>query len=990
MPTLLHASPTLVRRLVLALTLVVGSGMLGAAAADAQTATRTATPVPTVTATPALVRVAVSPRAAKRQVGQFQSFSVTAHFSDGSTKNFTQKVIYHSDDLAVAFPPNIDMNRGRVEAVGVGSAVISVTEPGTGINSNTSDESALFEVVEAPTPTPTSTAPTPTRTVTPQPTATATPILVTLQISPLQPKRNVGQTQNFSVKGIYSNGDEKNLTQLATYVSSNPSVAQCPNDTTTNKGTVHAVGPGVAIISATYNGVSTTNTGGNAEFTVVIQPTPTVTRTGSTPSPTFTPSPTASATPVLVSIKLAPETTSKGLGTFQNFSVSGTMSDFTTRNLTQRVIYHSSNESVASAPNDPSFKSRVFAVGVGTAVISAVDTDTGISSAASGGNATFDVFEAPTPTPKTTSVTPTRTRTPVPTATSTPVLIGLVISPTTVKKQVGQSQNFIVNGTYSNGEEKNVTQKVDYFSSNPSVAEAKNDPLLGKSKVFALKIGVAVITAKDPATGISTVLDESATFTVVVAPTPLPTRTGPTPTGLTPTRTPTAKASPSPTATPKLTAITLNPSEASKKIGSTQNFAAQGLFSDGIPRNVTNRVRYVSSDPTIAEAPNDPNNKSRIVPLKVGTVTISAIDDATGVTSSDSGGDATFTVLEGSGSPGPRATATPGLPDQTGGNATTACQRDVRRAARTYVAKKLKALEKCAGAASACIQKKPGDPGCLAKVRVRCATVLGKLADDEARLIAAVTKRCAGLSASDVLGEDGLAYGDIANSCAVRFGRTLSDLTSVAQCLAAQHSCRAETLFALERPRAGELLELVQALPDAGSCREDFGGSGLGLGDPKGAGKTLERCVQSLVKGGEAFARNRLASIGRCIDAVFVCVQSADSNPGCLAKADQKCAREFAKVQREVGKLTVTTGKKCNGLAFDILASATGAHLDAVIPTCPAYGIPSVASVADYVACLVRQHECAVADLVRFESPRAEAMLDLVGRSLADGICPAQ
>ncbi len=274
-------------------------------------------------------------------------------------------------------------------------------------------------------------------------------------------------------------------------------------------------------------------------------------------------------------------------------------------------------------------------------------------------------------------------------------------------------------------------------------------------------------------------------------------------------------------------------------------------------------------------------------------------------------------------------------------------------------------------------------------MRTRCATILGKLADAEAKLIAAVIKRCAGLSSSEVLGDDGLAYGDLANSCAVRFGRTLSDLTSVAQCLAAQHSCRAETLFARERPRAGELLRLAQAAPDAGACREDFGGSGLGVGDPKGLGKALERCVQALVHGGEKLASTRLASIGRCIDGVFVCVEAADGDAACLAKATQKCEREFARVQREVGKLTVATGKRCNGIDFSVLSGPVGANLDAVTPACASYDIPTVSTLADYVACLVRQHECDVADLVRFESPRAEAMLERVGRALVDGTCPA-
>jgi hypothetical protein len=210
----------------------------------------------------------------------------------------------------------------------------------------------------------------------------------------------------------------------------------------------------------------------------------------------------------------------------------------------------------------------------------------------------------------------------------------------------------------------------------------------------------------------------------------------------------------------------------------------------------------------------------------------------------------------------------------------------------------------------------------------------------------------------------------------------------VAHGLAAQHSCRAEALFTLERPRAGELLRLIEATPDAGACREDFGGGGLGVGDPKGVGKTLERCVQAIVRGGAALARTRLGALGRCIDGVFVCVEAESGDPVCLAKATQKCDRELTRVQREVAKLTVATGKRCNPLDFDVLRGPAGAYLDAVTPDCPAYGIPTVTSVADYVACLVRQHECEIADLLRFESPRAEAMLEHVGRTLVDGTCP--
>ena len=53
------------------------------------------------------------------------------------------------------------------------------------------------------------------------------------------------------------------------------------------------------------------------------------------------------------------------------------------------------------------------------------------------------------------------------------------------------------------GEEINLTQEVEYTSSNPSVLEAKNTPG-DRSRIVALKPGVATISARDPATGVVT------------------------------------------------------------------------------------------------------------------------------------------------------------------------------------------------------------------------------------------------------------------------------------------------------------------------------------------------------------------------------------------------------------------------------------------------------------------------------------------------------
>lgn len=968
------------RRLAVALTLVVGTLVATAADVAAQT--------PTPTPQPQLVRVEVGPKAVTRKVGEFASFTVTGFFSDGSDKNYTQKVVYHSSNLAAAFPPNMEGNRGRVDAVGIGSSTISVTDPVTGINSDSSGGSAILTVVEAPTPTPTSTSATPTRTRTPTPTATSTPILVGLTMVPLTPKRKVGESQNFTVQGQYSDGSTRSLTQAVTYSSSNTAVATTPNEVG-NKSRVLAVGPGFATIKATHaSGVTTTTTGGDATFEVIVAPTPTATRTGPTPTRTVTPLPTATSTPVVVSIALQPASGRRGLGASQNFSAIATFSDGSTKNITSRCTYTSSDPSVAEAGSEPANPSKVLAVGVGTATISAVDEVTNIGTTASGGDATFEVFPVPTPTASSTAVTPTRTRTPTPTPTATPKLLSLEISPTTVKKGVGAFQNFNVKGNYSDGSQKTFTQKVDYFASKPGIVELYTDPA-NKGKVLAKKAGVVIITAKDPVTGITIPASQGAEFTVTIAPTPTPTYTGPTRTG--PTGTPTLTAAPTPSPTPKLVKIELNPRAAQKQVGTPQFFTATGTFSDGSTKNVTQRVTYSSSDPSVASAPNADGNRGQILTLEAGTTTISAFDEATEVSSATTGGDCVLTVVAGNGggdggTPKPGATATP-LPVQPG-NPTTVCQKHLRRAARTYVDKKMKVLDRCGSAASRCVQRKPNDPVCLEKTRARCTTALGKLANDEAKFIANVLRRCASLGTNDVFGSSGLGYHEVAASCEELFDRSLSDLSSVAQCLAAQHDCRAETLLSLVRPRTGELLRILGARPDAGSCREDFGGSGAGVGDPTGRGKAVERCVQTLVRGGASLTKTRLGSIGGCIDAVFACVEAASGTAACRTAATVRCAKDFGRVNQQIAKLTLAAGKACNGLDFALLGGATGAYLDAVTPDCESFGVPDVTTVADYVACLVRRNECEVAELIRYESPRADALLDEVDRTLVDGPCP--
>jgi hypothetical protein len=90
--------------------------------------------------------------------------------------------------------------------------------------------------------------------------------------------------------------------------------------------------------------------------------------------------------------------------------------------------------------------------------------------------------------------------------------------------------------------------------------------------------------------------------------------------------------------------ITLSPVTASRSPGSLQRYTATGHFGGGITQNLTQDLVYSSSDPTVASAPNDEGDRSRVDALTPGTVTISATHPTAGVSTSDTADDAQLTV----------------------------------------------------------------------------------------------------------------------------------------------------------------------------------------------------------------------------------------------------------------------------------------------------------------------------------------------------------
>jgi hypothetical protein len=336
----------------------------------------------------------------------------------------------------------------------------------------------------------------------------------------------------------------------------------------------------------------------------------------------------------------------------------------------------------------------------------------------------------------------------------------------------------------------------------------------------------------------------------------------------------------------------------------------------------------------------------------------------------------------------PVPTASMAIPPRVGdpdaAKATDKCGAAVAKAAAGLVVKKLASLEKCADGLFVCIQTKAAGAkrdACVVKARAKCNDALAKIADERAKLAPAVAKRCSGLADEVLRGEEGLGFDAVTPPCA-----TVTDAGAVAACVGDQHACTAEALFALEMPRARQLLSAFGVPVPA--CLEGVGGAALDVGDVD-VGKALEKCQKAIKKAGRAFAAKKLKSLQKCVDAVFGCVQlavDAAAFPACLAKARGACDKEFAKIGGAAAAIAPAIDKKCAGLGAPLFDGA-GLDLDAVTADCAALDVAALGTLADYEECLFRQHECLVEDLLAFEAPRAAELLDLVGRELRSAFC---
>lgn len=343
---------------------------------------------------------------------------------------------------------------------------------------------------------------------------------------------------SFAAMGTYSDGSTKDLTGDVTWASSDETVA-----------------------SISESGVATALQAGSTQITAT--------------SGDITGSATLTVTPAkLESLVVRPSEVTVAPGESAQLIAMGTLADGSTMDVTDAVVWSSSNEAAATVT-----AGEVTGVAGGTAVISAMDTATGIGSGDE--SATVTVREEPP--------------------------VAITVEPASVTLALGLTQQLTAMAEFADGSTRDVTAQVAWSSSAPDVASVST-ATGSEGLVTTLSEGFASILAMHEASGLQGVA------TVRVGP-------------------------------PEIMSIAVTPNAVTLEVNGTQAFEATASYSDGSDRSVTASVMWSSSDPSIATVSNTPGQKGIATPVTTGTVTISAVDAQSGISSDDSSTSATLSII---------------------------------------------------------------------------------------------------------------------------------------------------------------------------------------------------------------------------------------------------------------------------------------------------------------------------------------------------------
>ncbi|MGC2449246.1 MAG: Ig-like domain-containing protein [Candidatus Sulfotelmatobacter sp.] len=509
---------------------------------------------------PSLVSIKVTPIAPTIAVGTTQQFTATGTYSDGTQQNITTSATWSSNSSSATITAN-----GVATGITPGQAVITA-------NLGSISNSASLTISSA--------------------------TLTSLAVYRAKPKIAAGTTLQFTGTGTFSDGSKQNLTTLATWSSSNPSVVSVNasglgTGLSTGESTIKASfrslsnSATLTVTSAVLTSIAVTPANqsllvkGTLQFTATgtfsddsqqditklvtwsssNQTAVTINGTGlatalsqgattigatlnaisGTTGLTVVPTP-----PVLVSIAVTPASASLAVGLDLSFTAMGTYSDHSVVNITSSVQWSSSNPAVVTISNSAGTNGLATGVADGSSTITA-------SLQSVSGNTGIKVTNA--------------------------ILDSIAITPASATGPVGGTTQFTATGFFTDGTSSNLTTTVTWSSSSPNVATVSN--ATGTQGLASdLGSGVTTISASSGAIGDSTTLAVQD----------------------------------------QLLSITVTPSTTTVAPGTNQQFTATGTYLSGLTADLTDSVQWSSGSSKVATI----NGTGLAMSQGVGQTTITA------------------------------------------------------------------------------------------------------------------------------------------------------------------------------------------------------------------------------------------------------------------------------------------------------------------------------------------------------------------------------
>jgi hypothetical protein len=564
-----------------------------------------------------LVSIAVTPNDNKLPIGLTVELQATGTFNDGSTDDITSDVAWTVSNSVVASVGNDPDTKGEVTALALGTTLVSVTDPVTGISSTPGGGDALVTVAGT---------------------------LVALTISPTTDEIPTGLTHALSVKATLDDASSFSLSRRrVAWGSSNTAVATVGNDSTT-AGVVTGVSKGTAVISAAVSGVTSTASGGDSTVTVLGR---------------------------MVGLAVRPKNRELFTGATSRFSAVALLDDGSEAKLSRDVTFSSSETAVATISNKSGTRGDAFGVSKGRATISVTHTPSGMTSSSFSGDATATVrgrveglrvdpkkaFYVLGTQPKVraratfddgssanigsdvtwTSTDPSIAEVgnvspnkgvlfakqvgkttlsavePVSGVNTSPDgdgrvtivdgLLSLRLKEGALEMRTGDTFGLEADGLFPNptpdeGEkdqvEVDMTDFVELTSSNPAVIRIVD------GQALAVGLGDATVSAHDPRTQIdSNQSNGNAVFKVIAA----------------------------------LQDIKLKPRRITVKLGSNRrrSFQAMGFYTDKAKLEVTDKVDFETSNGGVAQVSNDADRHGLVLPVGRGATIVTAVEPITGV-----------------------------------------------------------------------------------------------------------------------------------------------------------------------------------------------------------------------------------------------------------------------------------------------------------------------------------------------------------------------